>query len=122
MNKLITEILNCEGAATLVTESSAGAHVTATWNSYMEEGNADQLLIPAGGLEKTEQNIKSGSKLRMLIGSKQVRGKNGMGAGFRLTGTATFVVAGESFNKIKSRFPWARAVVVFTIEIAEQLI
>ena len=122
MNQLISEILKYEGAATLVTDSIMGPHVTATWNSYMEIGSADQLLIPAGGLEKTEQNINSGSKLIMLIGSKQVQGENGMGAGFRLTGEAEFVTEGEFFEKSKNRFPWMRAVVVFTIENAEQLI
>lgn len=121
MEQLITEILKREGVATIVTEGSDGAHVTATWNSYIEY-NSDTFIFPAGGLNKTEKNIKSGSKLIMLIGSKEVRGKNSMGTGFRLQGNAEFVYSGAMLEKLKNNFPWARAAVLFHIENSEQLL
>lgn len=122
MNQLISKIIQQEGAATIVTYSGGEPHVTATWNSYIELDKTGQLLIPAGGYQQTESNINSGSKLIMLIASKQVAGKQGMGTGLRLTGSAVFVTEGNVFNKTKNRFNWARAVLVFTVEKIEQLL
>lgn len=122
MNQLIMEILKHEGVATIVTKGPDGPHVVATWNTYIGNEGADKLLIPVGGYNKTENNIKSGSKLIMLIGSKEVHGKMGLGTGLRLIGSAAFVYEGTMFEKIKNRFPWARATVVFTIENSEQLL
>jgi len=122
MNQLISKILQHEGAASIVTNSDAVPHLTATWNSYIELDKIGKLLIPAGGYHQTESNINSGSKLIMLIASKEVAGKQGMGTGLRLTGSAVFVTEGNVFNKTKNRFNWARAVLVFTVEKIEQLI
>lgn len=122
MNNLLLKILQHEGAATLVTTSDAEPHLTATWNSYIEVDETGKLLIPAGGYHKTESNINLGSKLIMLIASKQVAGKQDMGTGLRLTGSVVFVTEGDVFNKTKNRFNWARAVLVFTVEKIEQLI
>jgi len=122
MNDLLLKILQHEGAASIVTNSDAVPHLTATWNSYIELDKIGKLLIPAGGYHQTESNINSGSKLIMLIASKEVAGKQGMGTGLRLTGSAVFVTEGNVFNKTKNRFNWARAVLVFTVEKIEQLI
>lgn len=122
MDQLIIEILKHEGAATIVTEGSDGAHVTATWNTYIEFEGENKLLFPAGGLSKTESNVKSGSKFIMLIGSKEVRGKSSMGTGFRLRGYAEFIYTGPIFERIRNRFPWARAAVAFTVRNSEQLL
>jgi len=122
MNQLISKILQHEGAASIVTNSDAVPHLTATWNSYIELDKIGKLLIPAGGYHQTESNINSGSKLIMLIASKEVAGKQGMGTGLRITGSAVFVTEGNVFNKTKHRFNWARAVLVFTVEKIEQLI
>jgi len=121
MNQLITEILQHEGAATIVTNGVHGAHVTATWNSYIAQDESGNFLIPAGGFKHTESNIKAGSKMIMLIGSKKVKGKQSMGAGLRLTGSATFLSEGTAFEKTGRRFFWARAVLFFKIEQVEQL-
>ncbi len=122
MNQLISKIIQHEGAATIVTYSGGEPHVTATWNSYIELDKTGQLLIPAGGYHKTESNINLGSKVVILIASKEVAGKHGMGTGLRLTGSAIFVTEGDVFKKIKNRFDWARAVMVYTVEKIEQLI
>lgn len=121
MNDLLSKILQHEGAATLVTTSGAEPHIAATWNSYIEVDKTNRLLIPAGGFNKTESNISAGSKVIMLVASKEVAGKQGMGAGLRLTGSAVFVTTGNVFNQTKKRFSWVRAVIVFTIDKMEQL-
>lgn len=122
MNSLLKQILEHEGVASIVTHNKGVPLVTATWNSYIELEADGRLLIPAGGLAQTEQNVLMDNKMFMLIGSKLVHGRKSMGTGLRLTGKAEFVYTGYLYDKIKSRFPWARAVLVFTIENTEQLL
>ena len=122
MDPLIGEILKTEGAATFITTGTGGPHLVATWNSYLVPSGDNRLHFPAGGYRTTESNLKAGSKLMMMLGSKAAQGKRGPGAGYRLTGTATFATEGAAYDQIKQRFPWARAVVVFTVEQSEQLL
>lgn len=122
MNSLLKQILEHEGVASIVTHNKGVPLVTATWNSYIEIEADGRLLIPAGGLSQTEQNVLMDNKMFMLIGSKLVHGRKSMGTGLRLTGNAEFVYTGHLYDKIKIRFPWARAVLVFTIENTEQLL
>jgi len=123
MEKLLEEVLTKEGVATIVTQGLQGPHVVATWNSYIGQDPEGALLIPAGGMKKTEANVHSGSKLTMLIGSKEIAEKmENSGAGFRLTGNAGFQSEGELFERTKERFPWARSVLVFQPEKVERLI
>jgi hypothetical protein len=122
MKQLIDKILKHEGVATIVTNNSKGSHVTATWNSYIAQDENGNFLFPAGGYHQTEDNIKAGSKVIMLIGSKMVEGKQGMGTGLRLTGNAIFYDKGIQFEQTKKRFSWIRAVMVITIEQVEQLL
>jgi len=119
--QLIVEILKHEGAATIVTSDVNGPYVTATWNSYIAQDENGNFLIPVGGYHQTESNIKNGSNVIILIASKQVTGKEGLGAGFRLTGSATFLSEGTIFKKTKKRFSWIRAVVMIGIDQIEQL-
>lgn len=122
MDPLIGQVLASEGAATMVTVGANGPHVVATWNSYLQPEGDDTLLIPVGGYHRTEANLKAGSRLIMLIGSKTAPGRRGPGTGFRLTGSAEISSTGGCFDRIKQRFPWARAVLVFTVGQSEQLL
>ena len=45
----------------------------------------------------------------LTMGSREVAGQRGPGTGFLITGTAEFLSAGVAFDRIKERFPWARA-------------
>jgi Pyridoxamine 5'-phosphate oxidase len=121
LNQLLTKILKHEGVATITTNGSDGAYVTATWNSYITINEDGNLLIPAGGYHQTEENSKAENKVIILIGSKEVMGKQGLGAGLRLTGIATFQDSGIHFEETSKQFPWIRAVMVFTIKQEEQL-
>lgn len=122
MNKTVIEILEHEGPASFATTGSEGPHMAATWNSYIEVAADSAIIIPVGNLEKTEENIKAGSKLQMIVASKEVNGTNGPGAGFLLKGSAEFKKTGREFERIRSRFPWARAIMIFNIEEEKQLI
>ena len=116
MNKTVIEILEHEGPASFVTAGNDGPHMAATWNSYIEIASDSVVIIPVGSLKKTEENIHAGSKVQMIVASKDIQGKNGPGAGFLLKGTAQFKNTGMDFERTRSRFPWARAIMLFTIE------
>jgi len=45
-----------------------------------------------------------------------------MGTGYRLSGRAEIITEGEFMDLTKSKFPWARAALVITVEKAEQLL
>ena len=50
------EVLKNEGLVSIVTQS-VEAHVINTWNSYIEITEEGKLLIPAGRMNTTENNI-----------------------------------------------------------------
>lgn len=122
MDQLIREISQHEGTATIVTMGTDGPHVVATWNSYLDPWDDDTLLIPVGGYRQTEENVGNDHRMILLIGSKAVAGKHGPGTGVRLTGNATFENSGPRFDRVKNRFPWARACLSFRVSNCEQLL
>jgi hypothetical protein len=44
-----------------------------------------------------------------------------MGTGYRLSGRGEIVTEGKFMDLTKSKYPWARAALVITVEKAEQL-
>ncbi len=121
-NEKIIEILKHEGPASFATLGSDGIHLAATWNSYIEVLHPDTLLIPAGYLNQTQRNVEAGSEVQMIIGSKNVIGTQGNGSGFLLKGKAKFEQSGPNFEKLKSRFNWLRAAMVFNVKEVKELI
>jgi hypothetical protein len=117
----LLEVLNHEAPIAIATQGEDGPHLSNTWNSYVQVSGEDTLIVPAGGLRRTEANIAKDDRIKMSIASRQVKGKNGgQGTGFVLTGTAKFHFEGPSFEKVKERYSWARAAVVVKVETAEQ--
>ncbi len=106
-----------EGSAAFVTEGPAGPHLVATWNSYVELVDDATLIFPAGGYHRTEQNLRSGSAVQMIVG-----GHVPEGVGFRLTGRAELEVDTPHHARLKRRFPWARAAVVLRVNGVEQVL
>ncbi len=121
INDKIVEILKHEGPASFATNGTDGIHMAATWNSYIEVLDNNALLIPAGHLTKTQRNIEAGSEVQMILASKDVAGLQGKGAGFLLKGKARFEDSGANFDKMKSHFNWARAVMVFNVKEVTEL-
>lgn len=117
----VIEILKHEGPASFATYGTDGVHMAATWNSYIEISGGDTLLIPAGHLTKTQRNVDEGSNVQMIVASKDVMGLQGKGAGFLLSGKAHFENQGDNFEKMKSRFKWVRAVMVFKVTETSEL-
>jgi hypothetical protein len=97
----------------------------ATWGDFIRSldiNDGKTILIPVGGYHQTERNLKEDNRIELLIGSKQVQGKNGPGMGYRLVGRGEIIVSGEFAELTKSKFPWARGALVIVVEKADQLL
>lgn len=121
-NEKFKETLAHEGAVAIVTCDGKQAHVTNTWNSYVNIMGENQLLIPAAGMKSTEQDTASINNVKITFGSKEVEGTQGLGAGFYLEGKAAFKEDGKEYDLMKAKFPWLRKVLVFTAEQVKQTI
>ena len=73
-----------------------------------------------GYMHTTEANIAHNPNVLITLGSSQVKGLQGAGAGFLIKGKATFVTSGPDFDFMKEKFNWLRATVAVTIESATQ--
>ena len=121
-NEKLKDTLAHEGAVAIVTCDGKEAHVTNTWNSYVNISGDNQLLIPAAGMKSTEQDATINNKVKITFGSKEVEGTQGMGAGFYLEGKAAFKEEGKEYDQMKAKFPWLRKVLVVTVEQVKQTI
>jgi hypothetical protein len=122
LKESVTEVLQHEGPVAIVTRSDQGPHLVATWASYIEIIDAERLAIPAGGYRQTQENIEEGSNVQLLVAAREVEGTAGPGRGFRLTGQGEITASGDIYEQIQSRFNWARAALVISVEKVEQLI
>lgn len=104
----------------ITTQGLDGPHLVNTWNSYVIIDDEGRLLIPAGRMQRTEENLKADNRVVLTVANRQVMGKRYAGTGMLLHGHAAFVAKGPSFDAIKERFAWARAALVITIEDIEQ--
>jgi hypothetical protein len=120
MDGAIREVIDkCEWVA-IATVGPDGPHLAATWGDYVRalgvEG--DIVLIPAGGLRKTESNLKLNPRIELLLASRQIQRPQGTGQGCVLSGTGELQAAGPAMDKVKARFPWARGALVVKVERA----
>jgi hypothetical protein len=114
------EVLKHEGVVAIVTNGAEGAHVVNSWNSYIKITEGERLLIPVGGMNDTEANLKNNNKVLVTLGSREVQGFHSMGTGFLINGTAVITSQGDEFSAIKQSFPWARAVLEISPESITQ--
>jgi hypothetical protein len=119
------EVLDKAEWIAIATSGPDGPHLAGTWAEYVRAlgiRNDEVLLVPAGGLKKTEQNLSSDKRIEMLFGSRQVQGTHGPGKGCRIRGTGQLQASGELFDAVRKKFPWARGVLVIKAEeVNEQL-
>jgi nitroimidazol reductase NimA-like FMN-containing flavoprotein (pyridoxamine 5'-phosphate oxidase superfamily) len=78
----LTEILKKDGVVAIATLGKDGPHMVNTWNSYIRISPEGRFLIPAGYMQKTEENIKYNPEVLITLGSSKVKGLHGAGAGF----------------------------------------
>lgn len=119
LNKTLLDVLSHEGVVSIVTQGENEPHVVNTWNSYVQ-AQEETLIIPVGTMVETEKNLKKNPKLQLTCGTREVQGLMYMGTGFLITGQGAMEASGSSFDLIRSKFPWARAALVVTVESAKQ--
>lgn len=116
----LLEILKKDGVVAIATLGKDGPHMVNTWNSYIRISPEERLLIPAGYMHKTEENITFNPEVLITLGSSKVEGLHGAGAGFLIKGQAEFVTSGPDYDILKSKFSWLRATLAVTIDSANQ--
>lgn len=116
----LLEVLKHEGVVAIATQGRDEPHLVNTWNSYVQISDDGRILIPVGGMKETEANIAKNKRVFITLGSREVAGRNGPGAGFLIKGDAAFLTAGADFAKVKGKFQWARAALAVTVASATQ--
>ena len=109
------DVLKNEGVVSIVTQSKE-PHVVNTWNSYIKINQEGKLLIPAGRMNTTEDNIKENNKVLLTIGSREVDGFHSKGTGFLIEGRGEFSCQGKDYDTMKEKFPWMRATLVIEMD------
>ena len=66
------EVLKCEGVVALVTMGGDDPHLVNTWNSYIQVTQDEHLLIPVGGMIRTEANLQVNNRILLTLGSREV--------------------------------------------------
>lgn len=123
MNDKFLEVMEHEGPVTIVGYRTCPSPVVSTWMSYIEVNISQKLMyIPAAGMHSIEKNISKEPDLLVTVGSKDVQGIQGSGAGFYVYGKGKFLDAGSSYNSLKNKFPWLRKVLQIKIEKIDQKI
>ena len=126
-NKMLSEkfyeVLKDEGIVTIVTWGKGEPHIVNEWNSYLVVVEDERILIPAGLMHKTEENININNKIKMALGSKNVAGfDNYQGTGFVVEGTARFFDTGFEYEMMKDKFSFLTRVLEITVTSAKQML
>ncbi len=98
-----------------------GPHMSATWGEYVRRlgfSNDEVVVIPAGGLRQTEENLNTNPQVQLLIASKTV----GTGQGCRISGRGEIQTSGLLYEAVKREFDWARGALVVTVEDIKTLL
>lgn len=122
INEKFLEVIAHEGVVAIVTWTKDNVHVANTWNRYITVVSDDTFLIPAAWMKKTEENIKVNDQVKITLGSKEVMGSIGMGAGFSIEGTASFLDSGSEYDMMKEKFPFLSQVLKIKINSLKQTI
>lgn len=104
----------------IVTRGDDGPHVVGNWGDYMRAlgPGTDTIVLPAGRYHRTEQNLRRDNRIQLLVASRKVPGDRSPGQGCLVVGTAEILTSGETADRVKARFPWARGALVIHVEQA----
>lgn len=116
----LLEIQKQDGVVAIATLGQDGPHLVNTWNSYVTVSADGRLLIPAGYMHRTEENIAFNPEVLLTMASSKVPGLHGPGAGFLIKGKAAFIASGPDFDLLKSKYAWLRAALVVTPDSVTQ--
>jgi len=108
-------VMQNEGTVAIVAQGKDFPHVVNTWHSFVRV-NGDNFMVPVGGMNTMEAILSDDNRVLMTIGSREVEGLHGMGAGFLVSGNATIVYDGDECERMKADYPWARAMMKIAIK------
>ena len=120
LSEKFLEVIGKEGVVSIVSCDESGPHVVNTWNTYLVTKNGDTLMIPAYAMRKTEKKTTQNNKVLLTVGSKEVIGHRGLGAGFLIEGTANFISSGPDFDMMKKKFSFLTRVLEVTVTSMKQ--
>lgn len=105
----------------MVTTGDDGPHLVGNWGDYLRALGVEEarIVLPAGGYHQTERNLMKNNRIQILVASRKVQGSRSPGQGYLLTGTARIVRSGETFDRVKAKFPWSRGAMVIDVEKIE---
>ena len=125
IEKTCREVIDQAEWIAIATAGVDGPHLAATWGEYVRAlgiVNDEVLLVPVGGYLQTERNLAADNRIELLCGTRLVQGTGGPGKGCRIRGRGHIQTSGEQFEATRCKFPWARGVLVVTVEeVSEQL-
>jgi hypothetical protein len=121
LTDLVKQVMHYNEPVAMATVWAGGPHLVAVWMSYIETIDDQTLAMPAGGYRHTEENLKAGSPIQLMMATLHVEGAHGPGVGFRLTGSGRVDTEGPIYERVVERFPWARGALVVTVEKVEQI-
>ena len=114
------EVIDKEGVVSIVSCANNEAHVVNTWNSYLVHPGDGRLLILAYAMRVTETKTLENNKVLLTVGSKEVKGFMGPGAGFLIEGTAKFIASGPEYDMMKAKFSFLTRVLEVTVTSIKQ--
>ncbi|WEV39889.1 pyridoxamine 5'-phosphate oxidase family protein [Lactobacillus sp. ESL0681] len=123
MDQKFLEVMKHEGPATIIALNAQPAGIVNTWMSYITIDQEDnQLYLPAAGMHSIEADFAEDNHVVITVGSKEVEGTAGPGAGFYIYGTGKFHAEGKYYDQLKAKFPWLRKILEVKIDRIEQKI
>ena len=114
------EVISKEGVVSIVSCADNEAHVVNTWNTYLVNPSDGRLLIPAWAMRKTVSKNLKNNKVLLTVGSKEVMGRNGLGCGFLIDGTARYIASGPEWDMMKAKFSFLTRVLEITVTSIKQ--
>lgn len=117
------KVLDHEGVVSIVSWTEEEAHVTCTWNSFIEVTEDERILIPAAGMKSTEADIEKNNTIKLALGSRDVLGNNNyQWTGFEIVGAAAFLTEGSDYEMMKEKYPFLSRVLEVKVSSAKQLL
>ena len=118
MKEFVADVCEATEFVTIVTTGDDGPHVVGNWGDYMRilGIKEDMIVFPAGRYQQTEKNLRKNNRIQLLVASKKVQGTRSLGQGCLITGTGEILSSGDIFEMVRSKFAWARGVMVIHVE------
>jgi hypothetical protein len=115
MNKIegiYREVIEKSEWLAIATTGPDGPHLAASWTRHvLALGiDGDEILIPAGRYEKTEENLQHDPRVELLFVARDVRRSGGDGQGCTVIGVGELQTSGPKAESVRARFPWSRGV------------